>query len=602
MNPRTLTLFALVFAITSPVLGQTRPVLQALESEVSGAEIQKSLEAINVDRTSGSQGEREAFAHLERKLREYGVPSTRHDARLFLSWPGRAELAVLGAEGFATKGITPAFAAPTPAAGLTAEVVVLPDAALAGDVFAPFGPEVRGKLVVVPGAMMAESVLLRAQRAGAAGVIQVNEGEILHEDIATSIWGTPTPDSASRLPAIPFICIRQSDGERLKAAAARGVVRAQLTTETTRGWRAIPMITADVRGTSPDFVLVATHVDAWYRGMTDTGGSVASILEMARVLQKHQGELQRGVRFAWWTGHSFARYGGSTWYVDRNWADLDEHCVAYTNLDGPGRRGSRMDAVSAGGWPGMAEFSREFAAQLTGKTISAPPSGRLFRPGRDSDSSFQGIGVPFFSIGVPGPPRGHPDLEPSGRIKYWHTAEDTIEKLDMRALELDTKYRVAQLYELATMRVLPHRLAPIAASYVAALAELSQVAGAAFDLSSTRDRAAKLAAAAAKLDAAPRPTEPVAAQTLNRLLVRWSHRLNSTLYTKAGRFDQDPAAAVPMLPLLAPLRELASLPRDSDAFGFLETGLLRARHEVEATLREVEGEIASYLQAGKVTN
>ena len=67
--------------------------------------------------------------------------------------------------------------------------------------------------------------------------------------------------------------------------------------------------------------------------IADTAGSDASILEMARVLQAQQSRLERGVRFAWWPGHSFGRYAGSTWYVDRFWADLDQHCVAYTNLD-----------------------------------------------------------------------------------------------------------------------------------------------------------------------------------------------------------------------------------------------------------------------------
>ena len=174
---------------------------------------------------------------------------------------------------------------------------------------------------------------------------------------------------------------------------------------------------------------------------------------MAHVLQARSRQLERGVRFAWWPGHSFGRYAGSTWYVDRFWADLDQHCVAYTNLDGPGRRGSPMDQVSAGGWPGIAEYSVSSRRCLTSKTPESRGgrNGGLFRPTRDSDSSFQGLGIPEFSIGVPGPPRGHPDLEAGGRISYWHTAQDTIEKLDPKALELDTQYRVAQLYSLATV-------------------------------------------------------------------------------------------------------------------------------------------------------
>jgi hypothetical protein len=107
----------------------------------------------------------------------------------------------------------------------------------------------------------------------------------------------------------------------------------------------------------------------------------------------------------------------------------------------------------------------------------------VFRPGRDSDSSFQGLGTPFFSIGVPGPPEGHPDVDVTGRLVYWHTPEDTLDKFDMKALELDTQYRVAQLYDLTTMRVLPHKLAPIAEALRPSEAT-SAAAGPAFDLSS----------------------------------------------------------------------------------------------------------------------
>ena len=99
---------------------------------------------------------------------------------------------------------------------------------------------------------------------------------------------------------------------------------------------------------------------------------------------------------------------------------------------------------------------------------------------------------------MPGPEKGSPDVDVAGRIVYWHTADDTIDKLDMKALELDTRYRVAQLYDLATMRVLPHRLEPIAAAYVAAVKDLAAHAGSAFDLSSTLKLATAFEDAAAR--------------------------------------------------------------------------------------------------------
>ena len=601
---RIIVWFALTGSLALAPVSQSRAPVdpKTILSEVSIAEIERTLHAIDVDRTAGSDGERAAADYLDRTLTSYGIAHTKYDARLFLSWPGRAELALPGLPPMAGK--TAAFAAPTPANGVSGTLLLDPKLTRRVDQSLAFGPEVRGAIAVVHGYSDTEAVVLAGQQAGALAIVQIDATDTLHEDIVTTIWGAPTEDSASRIPTIPFLSLKKTDGDLVKAAIAKGPVIARITTDVTRGWRIEPIVVADVPGQSADFVLVGTHVDAWYRGMTDTAGSVASILDMARVLQKHQGELARGVRFGWWTGHSFGRYAGSAWYVDQFWADLDRHCVAYTNLDGPGRRGSRLDAVSVSGWPGLADYARESATRITGKTLPAArapstSSGqagtRVFRPGRDSDSSFQGLGVPFFSIGVPGPGNGSPDVDVAGRVVYWHAPDDTIDKLDMKALELDTEYRVAQLYDLATMKTLPHVLAPIAASYTAVLKDLAATSAGAFDLNTTITAAAAFEDAANRFDRAARPETPAGADAFNTLVVRLTHALNTTLYTKAGRFDQDPAAALPVLPLLARVKDLATLPRDGDAFGFLVTTLTRGRNVVLATLRDATEAIDAYL-------
>jgi hypothetical protein len=493
-------------------------------------------------------------------------------------------------------GKTAAFSAATGKEGLRGPLVLEPPLIRRVDQSLTFGAEVRGTIPVVRGIADTEALVLAGQQAGALAVLQIDATDILHEDIVTTIWGAPTPQSADRMPRIPYICITKSDGERLTGAAGKKPITVTLTAEVTRAWRTVPIVVADVPGRTPDFLLVATHLDAWYHGMTDTGGSVASILDMARVLQRHRGELERGVRFCWWTGHSFGRYAGSGWYVDHFWPDLDRHGVAYTNLDGPGRRGSRLGAVSSNGWPGLAEYARESAERLTGKTPAGGRGGtRVFRPGRDSDSAFQGLGIPLFSIGLPGPDKGDPDVDAAGRIVYWHTAEDTIDKLDMKALELDTQYRVAQLHDLATMRVLPHRLRPIAAAYVTVLKDLAAGAGSAFDLSSTLKIATSLEEAAGRFDRAARPTSDAAVAEFNELVVRLTHELNSTLYTASGRFDQDPAAELRVLPLLVRVKDLSTLSRDDDGFGFVDTRMIRGRNEVEARLRAATEAIDGYL-------
>ena len=108
----------------SSLHGQASPNLDAVQKAVSIAEIQRTLDALNIDRTSGKEGERRAADYLVQKLSEYGVKHTRYEARLYMSWPVQAELSVLGgAAPFTVRGVTPAFGASTPAGGITGEVV-----------------------------------------------------------------------------------------------------------------------------------------------------------------------------------------------------------------------------------------------------------------------------------------------------------------------------------------------------------------------------------------------------------------------------------------------------------------------------------------------
>src|SRR5436189_2277010 len=100
------------------------PRLNAIQAEISAAEIERTLQAIDVDRTSGSEGERSSAAYLDRKLTEYGVAHTTHQGRLLLSCPGRADLTL--ADGTRIAGKAAAFAAATPKGGLQGGVVLDP--------------------------------------------------------------------------------------------------------------------------------------------------------------------------------------------------------------------------------------------------------------------------------------------------------------------------------------------------------------------------------------------------------------------------------------------------------------------------------------------
>src|SRR5437763_2930159 len=131
----------------------------AIGKEVDIAEIDRTLKAIDVDRTSGTDGERQSAAFLERKLSEYGIRHTRHDMKAYLSWPVSASLSVSGASFTIFRAVTPAFSASTGPSGVSGELVFLPPRRSPDDDDpGPLAPDVRGKIVVAPGMISPETV------------------------------------------------------------------------------------------------------------------------------------------------------------------------------------------------------------------------------------------------------------------------------------------------------------------------------------------------------------------------------------------------------------------------------------------------------------
>src|ERR1700754_2558962 len=65
-----LSALATILVAAPRVRGQAKPELDAIQAAVSIAEIQKTLDAINIDRTSGRPGERQAAEYLGKKLTE----------------------------------------------------------------------------------------------------------------------------------------------------------------------------------------------------------------------------------------------------------------------------------------------------------------------------------------------------------------------------------------------------------------------------------------------------------------------------------------------------------------------------------------------------
>jgi len=572
----------------------TSTLEQQLREDVSSDNLQKHLEVFStLFRDTGSEDEWKAARYIHDAMTSFGLESEILEFDSLISWPLEGKLEILDDEGNVVENIktrTRAFGAQTPKGGQTAELVFVPFAqpesgamifthrAVAGDYT---GIDVKDKFVITQDG--GPDGIRRAQERGAAGHIHIwpSDEDAVHEMIGTSVWGTPTRESAKRLPNIPAMGVSQADGNRIAEQLKTNKITIRLESNVKTEWMHIPLVTSYIPGTeSEDFLLVGAHIDSWYEGITDNATGDVALVEMARVLSGHRNELKKGVRFAWWPGHSTGRYSGSTWYADVYFRELRDHALGYLNIDSPGVRESEI-------WDcryNMGEIEHITAGvvqELSGQTPN------IRRPLRAGDQSFLGVGLP--SMGAFRMlPLDHPDRKAvggGGGAYWWHTPEDTLDKADSKILAADVEIYLTMVARMCATDVVPYNFVPSAEDFIKYMSDLQESSGTHLDLSNQIELAKSYRAAAEALNSSPIND----VEKLNNGMKSLSRVVNPALFTVDGPFEMDPALQLPVLPGLAPMQELNALEASSDEYQFLLTSLRRQRNRVEdALLRAIE--------------
>ena len=563
-------------------------------ADISTRHMQAHLEVFStLFRDSGTEDEWKAARYVAEKLTEYGVDSEILEFDSLISWPQEGKIELLDADGNVTGSIpcrTRAFGAQTPDGGITGELVFVPFAqpakgemifshrAVAGDYS---NIDVTGKFVLT--ADGGPDGIRRAHERGAAAHIHIwpSDEAVIHEMIGTSVWGTPTPESATRIPAIPAMGVDNANGQELETRLMTGSVRACIESNVSTEWRRVPLVTGFIPGTeSDDYLIVGGHIDSWYEGITDNATGDVAILEMARILGPHRDQLRRGIRFTWWPGHSTGRYSGSTWFADTQFDELRAHCIGYLNIDSPGVRGATE-------WDcryNMGEIEHITAAAVTEKTGQDPA---IRRPLKAADMSFLGIGFPTLGA-YPMLPVDHPDRKAvggCGGAYWWHSPKDTLDKADVDLLARDVGIYTTMTLRMVTPEVIPYIFVPSANDFLTELTALQEKAGQYLNLTQTLALAERFEEAAAALAT----STPSASATRNMGLKRISQVVNPALFTIAGPYEFDPALQLPILPGLAPMERLSALHPESSEHRFLLTSLIRQRNRIgDALLRACE--------------
>jgi hypothetical protein len=170
---------------------------------------------------------------------------------------------------------------------------------------------------------------------------------------------------------------------------------------------------------------------------------------------------------------------------------------------------------------------------------------------------------------------------------WWHTSEDSMDKVDLDVLTLDTQIYASTLWRLCHDALLPMDFRPVVADLKQELDSLQQAAGAHLDLSTVQARVQQLAECVAQLpQRAARAATDDEIKRVNRQMMALSRRLIPITYTEAGPFEHDPAWPIPFLPGLQGARRMAQMNADSNEYRFLKTELVRQRNALMFALRE----------------
>ncbi|MFW9777526.1 MAG: M28 family peptidase [Candidatus Heimdallarchaeota archaeon] len=272
----------------------------------------------------------------------------------------------------------------------------------------------------------------------------VGRGAIKHR------WGPLVPEDVSLIPRIASINIARKDAEELKSILKMQQVTCNLKCKVEEKWVTSHQPTCRISPTHPKYdevLVVGAHLEAWGGTVTDNSTGNAIVMEIARALSDTRDKINREVIMSFWDGHEIGEAAGSGWFVDHYWPELSDRGLGYINIDGCGMIGT-SDFVSYSSpetWSFLDEIEKGF--------LGTPSTKKL--PLKIGDNSFLGIGIPYIFTFATYPQQ---ELERLGNAIFgwwYHSEEDTWDKLDPELLDLHAQLYYEYVLRLVTIPVVP---------------------------------------------------------------------------------------------------------------------------------------------------
>ncbi|MCW5964437.1 MAG: M20/M25/M40 family metallo-hydrolase [Bryobacterales bacterium] len=317
----------------------------------------------------------------------------------------------------------------TPADGITADVVVVPDF----DALDALGrPGVEGKIVLYNAAYAGYGNTVRYRSSGASRAAEYGALAALVRSVTPVSLQSPhtgalryTVDTQR----IPAAAITVEDAERMARLQARGVpLRVHLRMEA----RTAPDAdSANVVGEIPgsaspnEIVVMGGHIDSWDvgQGAQDDGSGCLAAMQALANIRKLELRPRRTLRVCLWTNEENGLRGGNAY---RAWSESrGEKHVAAIEMDGGAERpvGFGLGIRSQNAAPDNHLAKAIARLKQVGTLLDGIHAGEITTGGGGAD-----IG-PLMSAGVPGL-----GLRTVGeKYFHWHhTHADTVDKVDLQ--------------------------------------------------------------------------------------------------------------------------------------------------------------------------
>ncbi len=388
---------------------------------------------------------------LEVQLEKVVVPHwvRGEETAALVRWPGQAENTtqkiVLTALGGSVA---------TPAAGLTAEVVVVHDF----DELTSLGKDnVQGRIVLFDypfdkqmaaedhgGAAYGQAVVYRSD--GPSAAARLGAAAALIRSVGGAAYRLPHTGAtkyAADAPKIPAAAVTEEDASLIAALAPQGAVQMHLVL-TPQQLPDAPSanVVADLKGSEhpEEVVIVSGHLDSWDlgTGAIDDGAGVAVAMQTANLVRQLGLHPRRTIRVIAWMNEENGTHGGKTYAHDHAGDVANQYAAIET--DGGADHPLGINFV---GKPELKAFLEPVA-----KVLEKSGAGLLAakeEAGTDIDP-LRKLGVPNFS----------PIQDSRYYFNYHHTAADTLDKIDPRQLAETAAINAVLAYALAnTEKPLP---------------------------------------------------------------------------------------------------------------------------------------------------